>query len=64
MSRRFEHAFSFEPREEPPGNLQTAQQRTTRFPVTHGRKTACEQDKKDWMRSTALRPAAGSHICL
>jgi hypothetical protein len=64
MSRRFEYAFSFEPREEPPDNLQTAQQRTTPFPVTHGRNTACEQEKKDWMQGMASRPAAGSHICL
>jgi len=63
MSRRFDYAFSFAPREEPPGNLQTAQHRTTPLPVTRGRNTACEQDKKDWM-STAFRPAAGSHICL
>lgn len=42
MSRRFEYAFSFEPRGVPlSGPLQPG---TISFPAMHGRNTACEQD--------------------
>jgi hypothetical protein len=63
MSRRFEYAFSYAPREVPPSGLQTLRQPAISFPVLHGRNTACEQDKKDWM-NTAYQAAARSRIGL